>query len=276
MTIKFHFNAPIILALFLAIGVILSLALHNAFYLANFGYIGGCLALATHLQAKGKAGRLVAQMGIGLYMLVFLGFIMHENMQLEGFWFYLFNGIFAGSVIHYLVAKIGGPLIFGRGFCGYACWTAAFLDILPYKIGPRQRLKGLSVVRYLLFALSLFFVLGLLYFKVDNSQKILFVAFIGGNLIYYAVGITLAFVLRDNRAFCKYICPITIFLKVSSYFALLRIKVDKKKCTNCGQCIKICPMNVELLNPKRSRVNGTECILCQNCLKVCPHHAITL
>jgi hypothetical protein len=51
-------------------------------------------------------------------MLGFLGLLMKENMQLEGFFFYMFTGFFAGSVIHYMVAKIFGPLVFGRGFCG--------------------------------------------------------------------------------------------------------------------------------------------------------------
>ena len=39
------------------------------------------------------------------------------------------------------------------------------------------------------------------------------------NLLYYIVGISLAYALKDNRAFCKYICPVTVFLKPASYFA---------------------------------------------------------
>ena len=34
----------------------------------------------------------------------------------------------------------------------------------------------------------------------------MFIAFIVGNVIYYAAGIVLAFLLKDNRAFCKS-CP---------------------------------------------------------------------
>ncbi len=46
-----------------------------------------------------------------------------------------------------------------------------------------------------------------------NMERILFWAFIVGNVLYYAIGILLAFAWKDNRAFCKYICPITVFLK---------------------------------------------------------------
>ena len=68
--------------------------------------------------------------------------ISRENMQIEGFWYYLFLGTFEAATIHYAVAKIFGPLLFGRGWCGYACWTAMALDFLPYKTpcGPRKRI----------------------------------------------------------------------------------------------------------------------------------------
>lgn len=49
-------------------------------------------------------------------------------MQIEGFWYYLFSGVVGAGVLHYLIAKIFGPLLFGRGWCGYACWTAMILS----------------------------------------------------------------------------------------------------------------------------------------------------
>ena len=88
------------------------------------------------------------------------------------------------------------------------------------------------------------------------------------------VGIFLAFALKDNRAFCKYICPITVFLKPASYFSLMRIECDKSKCVSCGKCKKVCPMNVDVTDHSRKRINGTECILCFECKKVCPKNAL--
>ena len=101
-------------------------------------------------------------------------------------------------------------------------------------------------------------------------------AFIIGNIIYYVLGIILAIKLKDNRAFCKYICPITIFLKPMSYFSLLRIKYDKNKCIDCKKCINECPMNVDMMDNSRKRKNGTECILCAKCVKDCPTKALDL
>ena len=102
----------------------------------------------------------------------------------------------------------------------------------------------------------------------------MFYTFLIGNCLYYIIGIILAFALKDNRAFCKYICPITVFLKPMSYFSLIRIKCDKSKCISCGKCKKVCPMDVDMTDNTRSRKNGTECILCFECVKVCPKNAL--
>ena len=110
---------------------------------------------------------------------------------------------------------------------------------------------------------------------IYNMKNIMFISFIVGNIIYYGVGIVFAFVFKDNRAFCKYFCPITVFLKPFSYFSLLRIKVNKEKCISCNKCIKTCPMNVDMLDNKYSRKNGTECIQCLSCVQECPTKALS-
>lgn len=171
-------------------------------------------------------------------------------MQIEGFWYYLFTGVFEAATIHYAVAKIVVPLIFGRGWCGYACWTAMVLDFLPYKT-PKAPRKNIGWIRYVNFALSFIFVVSLFLVKVGNIEKIMFWAFVIGNILYYATGIILAYRFKDNRAFCKYICPITVFLKPMSYYSLFRIKCDKQKCIDCGKCKKVCPMEVDITDNSR-------------------------
>ena len=259
---------------FEAVAVSLWLTKNNLFYLFNFSYIGISLSLGIFLLGrKYPYARRVVQLLVGLYMLVYLGLINRENMQIEGFWYYLFTGVFEAATIHYAVAKIFGPLIFGRGFCGYACWTAMVLDFLPYKTRVLPR-KSIGWIRYLTFALSFLFVSALFLLKVGNLERIMFWAFLLGNLAYYLVGIALAFLFKDNRAFCKYICPVTVFLKPMSYFSLVRIRCDEEKCISCGKCKKVCPMDVEMTDNSRKRKNGTDCILCMECVKVCPKGAL--
>ena len=272
------YTGPIgMFCLFEAIAVTLWLAKDNLFYLFNFTYIGGALALGMLLYIRRwKYARHVVQFLVGGYMLVYLGVICRENMQIEGFWYYLFSGVFEAAVIHYAVAKIFGPLLFGRGWCGYACWTAMVLDLLPYKEPQQLEKKRLGWIRYTLFAGSLLFVGALFVFDVVGKEQILWISFLAGNALYYAVGIALAFAFRDNRAFCKYICPVTVFLKPTSYFSLLRVKCDEEKCVSCGKCRKVCPMNVNPSANSRKRENATECILCLRCVEECPKKALKL
>lgn len=259
---------------FETIAVTLWLTKNNIFYLFNFSYIGTSISLGLLLfRFNYKHARRIVQLLVGLYMLIYLGLICRENMQIEGFWYYLFTGVFEAATIHYAVAKIFGPLIFGRGWCGYACWTAMVLDFLPYKV-PRAPRKNLGFVRYITFALSLAFVAGLFLAHAGNIERIMFLAFIIGNVLYYASGIALAYAFKDNRAFCKYLCPVAVFLKPMSYFSVFRVVCDKEKCVSCGRCSKICPMNVDVTDNSRKRKNGTECILCLECVKECPRKAL--
>ena len=269
------YKAPLgMLALFLAIGVTLWLTLDNVFYLANFGYIGTALCIGLSLFTnRVKWARQFVQLSVGLYMLVGLGLIGHENMQIEGFWYYLFLGVFQAAVIHYAVAKLAGPLLFGRGWCGYACWTAMVLDLLPYKrpAGPR---KPWGFVRGIVLAVSFAFVAGVFLLGVDDKEAVMYVAFIVGNVAYYAIGIALAMRLHDNRAFCKYVCPTSLLMKPAAHFSLSRVTCDTEKCVDCGLCEKVCPMNVDMRDNSRSRRNGSECILCLACVEACPKKAL--
>ncbi len=273
---KKYTGALVILAIFEAIAIVLWLTLDDIFYLFNFSYIGICLSIGLFLYAKKyKYARNVMQLAVGLYMLVFLGIINNENMQIVGFWYYLFLGVFEAAVIHYAVAKIFGPLVFGRGWCGYACWTAMILDLLPYK-QPMLPQKKFSYIKYIVFTFSLIFVSALFLLQVQSLETILFWSFIIGNVMYYIVGIILAYTCKDNRAFCKYICPVTVFLKPMSYFSIIRVKNDTSKCISCNKCKRICPMQVDMISNARKRKNATECILCFKCVDVCPTRSLHL
>ena len=93
---KKYFLPLSILVIFETVAVTLWLTLDNIFYLFNFSYIGISISLGMFLYVKKyKYARRIAQLLVGLYMLVYLGFICGENMQIEGFWLvwvYLLDG----------------------------------------------------------------------------------------------------------------------------------------------------------------------------------------
>ena len=259
---------------FEVIAISLWLAKNNIFYLYNFTYIGTALAVGLYLMVNGKPGsRRFVQLAVGSYMLIYLGLIARENMQLEGFWYYLFKGLFEAATIHYLIAKILGPLLFGRGWCGYACWHGMIFDLLPYK-KPSHIRKGIGWLRMIMFIGSFVLVVGLIYYYGFAIDLIMFYLFIVSNILYYSIGIIIAYIFKDNRAFCKYVCPVTVFLKPMSYFSLLRVHCDEKACIHCGRCLDVCPMDVQVNCESRKRKYATECILCYECTKVCPVKAL--
>jgi ferredoxin-type protein NapH len=276
----------IIMGIFWIVAIVLWQTTGKIFYVFNFGYIGTAIGVGVGMyvvlpKKKKYQGRRLSQLLVGIYMLVFLGFIKFENMQIEGFFFYLLAGIFSGSVIHYLVAKIAGPLFFNRGWCAWACWTAMILDYLPFPRNKQGRLTtGWGNLRYLHFALSLGLVLALWFglgYRVETESITALYWLIGGNVLYYGIAITLAFILKDNRAFCKYVCPITTILKVPGRFSLLKIAGDVEKCNDCGACEKVCPMDIRITDYIKNgqRVVSTECILCNECENVCVPGALS-
>jgi len=273
-----------IVILFWIFAVVLWRFTGDIFYLFNFLYIGAALGIGIGVYSalprkKKPLGRRLALFLIGAYLLIFVGFLEFENLQIEGFFFYLLAGFFSGSVIHYLIAKILGPIFFGRGWCGWACWTAMALDLLPYKRSSGRIPGKWGWLRYIHFILSLNIVLLLwfgLEYRVESKSITELYWFLAGNAIYYSIGIILAFWLKDNRAFCKYVCPITAILKITTRFSLLKIQGDSEKCNECGACIKACPMDIEIPEyiKMNSRVLSTECILCQTCVNTCPKGAL--
>lgn len=270
---------------FLAAAIILWRITGKMFYIFNFGYIGTAvgtgIGLYTFLPRKKKQiGRRIAQLLVGIYLLGFLGLIMKENMQIEGFFFYLLSGFFSGSVIHYLVAKVFGPLIYGRGYCSWACWTSMFLDFLPFKENKNGRTrKGWGALRYIHFAISLLLVVTLWFvigYRPEPKSDSVFLWLIIGNAFYLSVSIILAIALKDNRAFCKYLCPVTVILKLTTRFSLLKIKGDIEKCSGCGLCNQSCPMDIDIVKyvNEEKRVLSTECISCFTCTSACPKGAL--
>jgi ferredoxin len=276
----------VVLAAFLGIALWGWLASGYVQPLFMFGYIGMSLATGLGLYAlapkrqKPNARRLTLVL-VGGFLLFFAVVIGVENTQIEGFFFGVLGGVVQMAVIHYFIAKIFGPLLFGRLWCGWACWTVMVLDLLPFK-RPHGRVPGhWGRLRYVHFALSASLVLALFYgfgYRSGATGRQAVIWFLAGNALYYALGIGLAVALRDNRAFCKYACPVAVPLGLTSRFSLLKVAGDATRCNDCDACERTCPMDVRISDYVLSgrRVLSTECSLCQTCITVCPRDALKL
>ena len=251
-----------------------------------FGYIGTSLGIGLGLYAtlpkkQKPAGRRLTLFLVGLFLVGFAIFMGRENVQIEGALFGLLTGVIQMGVTHYMIAKIVGPLLFGRMWCGWACWTVMVLDLLPFKRPSGRLPRKYGWLRYLHFGLSLGIVLLLVYvfgFRDGAAGTLAVTWFIIGNLLYYAIGIILAYTLKDNRAFCKYVCPVSVPLKITSRFSVIKIGQGSGQCNDCDACEKLCPMDIRVSDYvlNNQRMLSTECSLCQTCITVCTQDALKL
>ncbi|MDR2496452.1 MAG: 4Fe-4S dicluster domain-containing protein [Tannerellaceae bacterium] len=293
---KFGYFIPLI------IGLTLGLALGSGGwwgFLVIFPWIGASITIGTLIAAgrkgrKKEIGRRLSLLLISPVFLIFLGIMQRENLQIEETVFYtlllLNTGIFTRVLIHYAIAKIIGPLIWGRGYCGWACWTAALMEWLPVR-DKRPVPRKLTLIRYPVLLLSILLPLVFVWLGYDwvglhviesGTAAIMhgkvgsILWFLVGNGIYYIAAVWLAFRFGKRRAFCKIACPVSLVMKAQTRVSLLRVKPTGNECTGCGACNRSCPMDVDVRSyiAGGSSIRSTECILCGNCSAVCPVMAI--
>ena len=187
-------------------------------------------------------------------------------------------------------------LVLGRVVCGFLCpfgLIQEWIHKLPVpKLRKGRVTRALSYVKYVLLALLV--VLIPLYYAAQRFPLPAFCKYIcpagtlegavallahpeneglfsmlgelftGKFAILAAVLAACAFV---YRAFCRFLCPLGAIYGFFCRIALLGVKVDSDLCTNCGLCVRKCPMDVR-------RVGDHECIHCGACIGECPTKAI--
>jgi ferredoxin-type protein NapH len=252
-----------------------------------FGYLGSALGPALALYLGAPRGRRIRKrwvvtvtIGVGLFAAALARVAAQQSLvQVEGLVFELLSGVFGAAALHFLLAKLLGPLLFGRIYCGWACWTAVFLDLLPYRHSD-GRLGGLwPRLRYAHLAASVTLVsLLALGFAYRPGPVGAYIWFLGGNAVYYLLGVGMALGLKDNRAFCKYACPAGLLAKPAARFSLLKVRGDPNRCNGKAECVAVCPMDIRVTDytHQQLRVLSTECILCQNCINVCAEGSLSL
>lgn len=197
--------------------------------------------------------------------------------------------------------------VLNKGWCGYVCPLGTIQDWIT---GLRQRLgvrysrytegqfRRLSLVKYLLLALMFLIPLGIggallphdmgtpfcdicpgrmiipmftgdfSQLTIDFSTKTTMVMTALGMLV---TGLFLAGAFFKKRFFC-FFCPMSALHYLLSKPALLKLKKDGDKCTRCGDCYRVCDMEIrEIADEVREpRIMQDDCILCLKCVAHCP------
>ena len=240
--------------------------------------LGPCLtAYATVPRSIKQLQRRVV-LAAGAASILAPGLLGAGSLDLEGFFLLLLAGTGGAALGHTLVTVIAGPLVFGRALCGWGCWRAAVLELLPARRGRGRRRGGawrlLPYAGLAASAAAVAFAFHRLAHRPPETTAAVLVAVAA----YYAVSVGFAFALRDPRAFCKYLCPSGAILRVTSRPARLRIAALPGACDDCGACARACPMDVDVAALARGRpgFGAGECVLCQRCVQACPRDALHL
>lgn len=247
--------------------------------------LGPCLtAYATAPRAQKQFQRRLVLFTGGLSVLA-PSLLAATSLDLEAFFLLLLAGTAGAAIGHTLVTVIVGPLLFGRALCGWGCWRAMVLELLPLGRGGGRRRGAWALLPYLGLATSAaaaafaFHALGHRQPGVGGTQP--GAGPLSGLVacaVYFAASIGLAFATRDQRAFCKYLCPSSAILRWTSRPALLRVAARTSACDGCGACTRVCPMDVDVarLALAGRRIGGGQCILCLRCVQACHGGALRL
>ena len=90
-------------------------------------------------------------------------------------------------------------------------------------------------------------------------------------LITTVVALVLA--LAVYRPFCQFICPFGFISWLAERLSLMRVRINRDLCTDCGAYVRACPSGAAKSKVKGG-LFGADCYSCARCLNVCPDDAI--
>ncbi len=198
-------------------------------------------------------------------------------------------------------------IVLNKGWCGYACPLGTLQDwitALRVRLGIRHsrysegQFRKLSAIKYVLLALTVLLPLGVggallphslgtpfcdicpgrmiipmfsgdfSQLTIDFSSKTPMIMTALGMLI---TGLFLTGAFVKKRFFC-FFCPMSALHYLFSKPALLNLKKDGDKCTRCGDCYRVCDMQIPEIadDVEHPRIMQDDCILCFKCIAACP------
>jgi len=103
----------------------------------------------------------------------------------------------------------------------------------------------------------------------SNEASVLF------NILFFiALAVVTSFIVR--RFWCRF-CPTGASIAVVNrakgfnWAPLLHLSKNEEKCTKCGICKRVCPLQVtEVYEQKGGKIGTSMCMLCLRCVEMCP------
>ena len=123
---------------------------------------------------------------------------------------------------------------------------------------------------------------GIKLFTIDVSYPyVTDIIFYSGDSFVFTVSIFVALTVAASffvrRFWCRF-CPtgasIAIINRIKGFkwAPLLHLHKDEKKCTKCGICKRVCPLQVtDVYDQKGGNIKTSMCMLCLRCVEMCPY-----
>lgn len=190
--------------------------------------------------------------------------------------------------------------ILGRGVCGFLC-PFGFIQDLLYKIPffkKIRKLPGEKILRKIKYVMLSVLVVFLSYIATDSLGKTspYFCKYVcpvgtleGGIplvllnsslrtacdfLFAWKILILIIIILGSImvcRPFCRYLCPLGAVYSFFNKHSIYKMKVDINRCNECGQCQRVCVMDI----PVYKNPNSMDCIRCGKCIDGCKNGCIS-
>jgi len=204
---------------------------------------------------------------------------------------------FFGSYVIGTIGIIGS--ISGRLTCGWLC-PFGLLQELLYKIPSGKKIHVPQPLRNIKYLILIFGVIALPLFLTDQwgMGKPWFCKFICpagtleagipllilqpdlrgtlGYLFYNKLFWMFCFLtwsIYASRPFCKTTCPLGAFYGIFNKKSIFQLHLNKSNCTDCGACLKVCPMGIQF----NKNLHSSECIYCLRCMtEACKFDAISI
>lgn len=211
-------------------------------------------------------------------------------------------------ILPLLLLLLALMFVLGRLWCGWACPFGALSDVLSWirkLVGrdhwlvPRRWRSALVWTKYVLLfgTLTLSVLAGMQVFANRRGSLFLpycqmclgkfvspFLSFadicwsnwrdpVTGTLTVLGFAVLVVFFLglAVRRFYCR-ICPIGGITAPFNRFGLVSLHKEAQKCTRCGVCARVCPVdNLTVFEGEQGQpVNACECTLCLRCVEACP------
>lgn len=191
--------------------------------------------------------------------------------------------IFIGFIAVLLVASV----VLNRAICAWGCQFGVLQDFIHRIFRNKKDTKSVvasytppfwlsNSVRIASFLGMIFgaFFLSFDLFGIFDPFKIFSPGKIGIAAGVFA-GIVILASVFIYRPFCYFFCPFGLLSWLASQLSIIRIRINREKCTDCTVCVRACPTNaMKGIYEKKSI--PPDCYTCGSCLAACPTRAISL